>query len=366
MKVLLLKKARAIFFMAFFMSIFLDVPVIQENLGNTRFKSTLYYSVRARTFGEVREMKKFKFILKRLLQIIPMLIIVTILAFALSNISAGDVAEITLRSQGLEVTDKNIAAVREELGLNAPLPAQYVNWLMKAVSFDFGISFQTKQPVADEIFSRFPATLTLAIAAMLISVLLAVPIALISARYKDSLFDHLFRIVTTVGVTMPDFWLGLLLLYIFAVQLNLVPVISGSKLQNILLPAFTLSVHQAAVYIRILRNNLIEISHYDYIRAARARGLSQNAALLKHGLKNAVLPCITLIGVDFGKLLAGQFACETIFSWNGIGKFAVDSIRLKDLPVIQGYIVIVAITYITINLLLDILYLYIDPKIQIE
>jgi len=311
-------------------------------------------------------MKKFKFILKRLLQIIPMLIIVTVLAFALSNMSSGDVAEITLRSQGLEVTEKNIVVVRDELGLDAPLPVQYVNWLMKAANFDFGISFQTNKPVADEILSRYPATFMLAVAAMLISILMAIPIALISARYKDSLLDHFFRIVSTAGATMPDFWLGLMLLYIFAVQLKLVPVISGSKLQNILLPAFTLSIHYAAIYIRILRNNLIEINSYDYVRAARARGLSKNAALLRHGLKNAVLPCITLIGVDFGKLLAGQFACETIFSWNGIGKFAVDSINLKDLPVIQGYIIIVAITYITINLLLDILYLYIDPKIQIE
>ena len=311
-------------------------------------------------------MKKLKFIVKRLLQIIPMLVIVTVLAFALSNMSSGDVAEITLRSQGLEVTEKNIAAVREELGLNAPLPVQYGNWLKKAVVFDFGISFQTQKPVADEILSRYPATLKLAIAAMLISVLLAIPIALISARYKDSLLDHFFRVWSTVSVTIPDFWLGLMLLYIFAVQLKLVPVVSGSKLENILLPAFTLSVHYAAIYTRMLRNNLIEINNYDYVRAARARGLSKNAALLKHGLKNAVLPCITLIGVDFGKLLAGQFACETIFSWNGIGKFAIESITLKDLPVIQGYIMIVAITYIFINLLLDILYLYIDPKIQLK
>ncbi len=311
-------------------------------------------------------MKKSKFILKRLCQIIPMLIIVTILAFALSNMSAGDVAEITIRSQGMEVTEKNIAAVRDELGLNKPLPVQYLHWLMKAVTFDFGLSFQTHKPVADEILSRYPATLKLAVAAMAIAVLLAIPVALISARYKNSFLDHFFRIWSTIGATMPDFWLGLMLLYIFAVQLKLVPVISGSKFENILLPAFTLSVHYSAIYIRILRNNLIEINNCDYVRAARARGLSKNAALLKHGLKNAVLPCITLIGVDFGKLLAGQFACETIFSWNGIGKFAVESIKLKDLPVIQGYIIIVAVTYIIINLLLDILYVYIDPKIQLK
>lgn len=311
-------------------------------------------------------MKKFKLILKRVLQVIPMLVIVSILAFALSNMSSGDVAEITIRSQGLEVTEKNIAAVREELGLNAPLYSQYINWLTKAAKLDFGISFQTKKPVSDEILSRFPATLKLAIAATLISVLFAIPAALISARYKNSLLDQSLGIVSIIGATMPDFWLGLMLLYVFAVQLKIFPVISGSKMQNIFLPAFTLSVDYGAIYMRVLRNNLIEIDNHDYMRAARARGLSQNAALLRHGLKNAVLPCITLIGVDFGKLLAGQFACETVFSWNGIGKFAVDSIKLKDLPVIQGYIMIVAVTFIAVNLVLDILYLYIDPRIQLE
>jgi len=311
-------------------------------------------------------MKKFKIILKRFLQVIPMLIIVTILAFALSNMSSGDVTEITIRSHGLEVNEKNIEIFREELGLNVPLHIQYINWLRKATKLDFGISFQTKKPVSDEILSRFPATLKLAIAATTISILFAIPIALISARYKDLPIDHFFRIISTAGAAMPDFWLGLILLYLFAIKLDLVPVISGSKLQYIFLPAFTLSVNYGATYIRVLRSNLIEINNYDFMKAARARGLSQNATLIRHGLKNAILPCITLIGVNFGKLLAGQFAVETIFSWNGIGKFAVDSIKLKDLPVIQGYIVIVAVTFIVINLLLDILYLYMDPKIQLE
>ncbi len=311
-------------------------------------------------------MTKTRLILKRLLQIIPMLMIVSILAFALSNMSSGDVAEITIRSQGMEVTEKNIIAVKEELGLNKPLQIQYLNWLAKAAKFDFGVSFQTKKPVADEILTRFPATLKLAIAATLIAIGLAIPLALLSARYKDSFLDHFFRIVSTAGATMPDFWLGLMLLYFFAIQLKIFPVISGSKWANIWLPALTLSVNYGATYLRVLRNNLIEIKSCDFMQAARARGLSENAALLRHGLKNAILPCITLIGVNFGKLLAGQFACETIFSWNGIGKFAVDSVRFKDLPVIQGYIMIVAITYIATNLLLDILYLYIDPKIQLE
>jgi peptide/nickel transport system permease protein len=300
------------------------------------------------------------------MQMVPMLLIVTILAFALSNMAAGDVAAITIRSQGQEVTEQSLAAMREELGLNAPLYAQYLAWLGRIIHFDFGNSFQTKKPVADEIMRRFPATLKLAIVATIFSIAFAIPIALVCVRYRNSFIDHFFRVFSSFGTTVPDFWLGLMLLYLFAVKLGLVPVISGSKWQNIFLPAFTLSVNNGATYIRILRENLIKVRSFDFMRAARARGFGETEVLVRHGIKNAMLPCVTLIGVNFGRLLAGQFACETIFSWNGIGKYAIDSIRLKDMPVIQGYILVVAVTFILINLLLDVFYTFIDPRIQID
>jgi peptide/nickel transport system permease protein len=305
------------------------------------------------------------FIIRRALQIFPMLLVVALLAFALSNASSGDVAEVTLRSQGIEVTDSVLAAAREEMGLDKPLPVQFLNWLGKAVRLDFGISFQSKKPVADEIALRFPATVKLALAATLLSLLYAVPVAVLAARYKDSVFDHSVRVLTTGGSVMPDFWLGLMLLYLFAVQLRLVPVISGNRLEYVFLPAFTLSVTYGATYIRILRADLIELQSSGFIKAARARGLGETAALVRHGLRNAALPLATLWGVNFGRLLGGQIACETIFSWNGIGKFAVESIRLKDLPVIQAYLVVVALTYIIINLALDLIYMLIDPKIKL-
>jgi ABC-type dipeptide/oligopeptide/nickel transport systems, permease components len=311
-------------------------------------------------------MKKFKLIVTRLAHVLPILLIVSVMAFALSNMSAGDVAEVTLRSQGLTPTPEAIAAVREELGLNNSLPQQYVLWAGKALRGDFGVSFQTGRPVTEEIMAKFPATLMLSLAATLLSVLFAVPVALLSVRYKDSVLDHSFRVFTTAGATMPDFCLALILLYVFAIQLQIAPVISGSDIRNIFLPALALSVGYGVMYARVLRNNLIEIRNCDYMRAARARGLGETQTLVRHGLRNAALPCMALIGVNFGKLLGGQFVCEMIFSWNGIGKFAVDSIKLKDLPVIQGYIIIVAAAYILINLVLDILYLYIDPRISIE
>lgn len=309
-------------------------------------------------------MKHFRFIINRILVLFPMLFAVTILAFALSNASAGDVAAVTIRSQGQEVTPENLEAMRSELGLDKPLPAQYFAWLGRALHFDLGRSFQTKRLVSYEIMRRFPATCKLAFAATLLSIVFAIPSALLCARFRNSFIDHFFRVLSSFGTTVPDFWLALMLLYLFAVKLGIAPVVSGNKWQNILLPAFTLSLNNGASYIRVLRENLIETLGMNYMLAARARGLGKMAALVRHGIKNALLPCVTLIGVNFGRLLAGQFACETIFSWNGIGKYAVDSIQVKDMPVIQGYVLVVAVTFILINLALDIIYSYIDPRIN--
>ncbi|MDR2612544.1 MAG: ABC transporter permease [Deltaproteobacteria bacterium] len=306
-----------------------------------------------------------RFIINRALQTLPMLLLVAILAFALSNASSGDVAEITLRTQGIEVTPSILAATREAMGLNRPLHVQFWNWLRKAARLDFGISYQSRKPVSDEIALRFPATLRLSLAATLLSLIYSVPIAVLAARYKDSALDQAVRVATTGGVVIPDFWLGLMLLYLFGVYLKIVPVITGSENRYILLPAFTLSVTYGSTYIRILRANLIELKSAGFIRAARARGLGETAALVRHGLRNAVLPLATLLGINFGRLLGGQIACETVFSWNGIGKFAIESIRLKDLPVIQAYLLVVALTYIAINLILDVIYMFIDPKIRV-
>ncbi|MGI5984566.1 MAG: ABC transporter permease [Clostridiales bacterium] len=311
-------------------------------------------------------MKRLKLILLRIVQIIPVLLIVTMLAFWLSNVSAGDVANVTLQSKGIQPTEESLAAIREELGLNDPLPVQYINWLKKACRLDFGVSFQTNRPVTEEIFSRFPATLELAISASLLAVIFAIPLALLATRYRDSAPDHVIRVMSSIGATMPDFWIGLMLLYFFGVQLKIAPIVAGSKIQNIFLPAFTLSIQYAATYTRVLRGNLVEINRLDYIKAARARGLSEGGALVKHGLKNAILPVITLIGVNFGKLVGGQVAIETIFSWNGIGQFAISCMKVKDLPVIQGYIIIVLLAYVIVNLILDVVYMYIDPRIEVE
>lgn len=309
---------------------------------------------------------KTRFIIKRLLQIIPMLLIVTVFAFILSNLSSGDVAEIAIRKEGGIVTEQTVAAMREELGLNKPIPMQYLDWLGRAIRFDFGTSFISKKPVIEEVLSRFPNTLYLALIATAMAMAIAIPIAMLSAKWKGSVLDHGLRVLTTGAATLPDFWMGLMLLYTFGVSMGIVPVIAGSSIGNIFLPAFTLSISYAAIYTRMLRSNLIEVMQSNYIKAARAKGLGQWGAMVKHGLKNAVLPCVTLVATNFGSMLSGAYAVEMIFSWNGIGKYAIESVKAKDFPVIQCYLIAVALSYILVNLIVDVLYAYIDPKIKLE
>ena len=311
-------------------------------------------------------MDKTRFIIKRLLQIIPMLLIVTVFAFILSNLSSGDVAEIAIRKEGGIVTEQTVAAMREELGLNKPIPMQYLDWLGRAIRFDFGTSFISKKPVIEEVLSRFPNTLYLALIATAMAMAIAIPIAMLSAKWKGSILDHGLRVLTTGAATLPDFWMGLMLLYAFGVSMGIVPVIAGSSIGNICLPAFTLSISYAAIYTRMLRSNLIEVMQSHYIKAARAKGLGQWGAMVKHGLKNAVLPCVTLVATNFGSMLSGAYAVEMIFSWNGIGKYAIESVKAKDFPVIQCYLIAVALSYILVNLIVDVLYAYIDPKIKLE
>ena len=307
-----------------------------------------------------------RFILKRILQIIPMLLVVTIFAFCLSNLASGDIAEISIRSSGGQVTPENLAQARIDLGLDQPLVIQYFNWLGKAVRFDFGNSFISGKPVINEIMSRFPNTLYLVLIASIMAIVIAVPIALLSARYSGSILDQGLRVVTTIGATMPEFWLGLLLLYVVAIHLGIVPVIAGSNIANIFLPAFTLCLSYSAVYVRMLRTNLIEVRRSNYFKAARSKGMSEGSAMVRHGLKNAILPCVTLIATNFGGMISGGFAVETIFSWNGVARYAIESVKAKDIPVIECYLLLVALAYIIVNLIVDIIYQYIDPKIKLQ
>ncbi|MCL6449547.1 MAG: ABC transporter permease [Armatimonadetes bacterium] len=308
----------------------------------------------------------WRYVTKRLLYLVPVLFGVSIITFGLINLAPGDPAELILCSGGVEPTKEAVETLRAELGLNDPLYVQYGRWLGKAVHLDLGKSFRTGRPVAEEIFSRFPATLELACAAMAFMVCLALPAGILSALYRHAFLDHLSRFGALFGASLPGFWLGLMLIYFFAVKLGVLPVMGRGGLRHLVLPAVTLGFGLAAVYARILRAGMLEVLGQDYIRVARAKGLKEKWVIGRHALKNALLPAVTLLGMSCGHLLGGAVIVETIFAWPGVGKFAVDAIFNRDYPVIQGYAFFMAAVFVLVNLLVDISYVFLDPRIRLE
>ncbi|ACA58940.1 nickel ABC transporter permease [Candidatus Desulforudis audaxviator] len=309
-------------------------------------------------------MKSYLF--RRILYLLPVMLGVSIITFALINLAPGDPAEIILRADGMEPTAEAVAVLREELGLNDPLYIQYGRWLWGVLHLDLGESFRTGRPVAEELFSRLPATLELTCAALVFMVILAVPAGILSALYRHTLVDHLGRLGALAGASLPGFWLGLVLIYLFSVKLGILPVMGRGGLEHLVLPAVTLGFGMAAVYARVLRTGMLDVLGQDYIKVARAKGLKEKWVIGRHALKNALLPAVTLLGMSFGHLLGGAVIVETIFAWPGVGKFAVESIFNRDYPVIQGYALFMAVVFVLANLLVDISYVFLDPRIRLE
>ncbi|MGO0122409.1 nickel ABC transporter permease [Desulfothermobacter acidiphilus] len=305
------------------------------------------------------------YLLKRLLYLVPVMLGVSLVTFLLINLAPGDPAELILRSGGVEPTREAVEALREELGLNDPLYLQYGRWLWRALHGDWGRSFRTGQPVVEELLSRFPATLELALAATLFMLCLALPLGILSALYRHAWLDHLSRLGALLGASLPGFWLGLMLIYLFAVKLRVLPVMGRGGLEHLVLPAVTLGFGLAAVYARILRAGMLDALGQDYIKVARAKGLPEKWVIGRHALKNALLPVVTLLGLSFGHLLGGAVIVETIFAWPGVGKFAVDSIFNRDYPVIQGYALFMSVVFVLVNLVVDLSYVLLDPRIRL-
>jgi len=291
---------------------------------------------------------------------------VSVITFGLINLAPGDPADLILRSEMGEPTVEAVEALRRELGLNAPVHLRYVRWLGKACRLELGQSYRTGRPVKEEILSRLPATLELAFAALAFMILVALPVGILSALYRHTLFDHLGRLWALIGASLPGFWLGLLFIFFFSVRLDLFPVMGRGSFSHLVLPAVTLGFGLAAVYARILRASILEVLGQDYIRVARARGLKEKWLIGRHVLKNALIPAVTLMGMSFGNLLGGAAIVETIFAWPGVGKFAVDSIFNRDYPVIQGYALFMAVVFVVANLLVDLSYVFLDPRIRLE
>lgn len=302
-----------------------------------------------------------KYIIKRLLWMIPIMLGVIIIVFSLMYITPGDTATILL---GDSATPESKAALEKELGLDQPYIVQLFNYIKGVVQLDLGTSYRTKQPVLDEILARLPNTLILATLATILASLIGVITGIVSAVKQYTLADNIATGIALFGVSMPPFWLGLLLILVFSVNLDVLPS-SGVKTWDCwILPTITLGTAVAGIIMRMTRSSMLDVIRQDYIRTARAKGQKELVVILKHEFRNALIPIITVIGVQFGTLMAGAVLCENIFSISGIGKFLVDSINNKDYPCVMGTVLFVAVLCTVINLFIDILYSFIDPRIK--
>lgn len=304
------------------------------------------------------------YILKRIFLMLFIMLLVSIAVFSIMHFIPGDPAEMIARElYGAEVSPQTIELVRKNLGLDNALHIQYLHWLGQVLRGNLGSSFRTGRAVSTEIMSKLPATLQLAVASILVSLIISIPLGIVSALKKNSIIDHISMFAALGGVSVPNFWLGLLLILFFSVNLGFFPVYGYGSLQHLVLPSVTLGTGLAAITTRMLRSNMLEELEKDYIRTAQGKGLG-TIAIARHASKNAVLPVITIIGLQLGALIEGSVVVEVVFAWPGIGRLLVDSIFSRDFPVIQGCILIIAAGYVLINLLVDISYAYINPSIN--
>ncbi len=330
-----------------------------------------------------------RYILRRAIALLPILLGVSAAAFLLIHLLPGDPATAIL---GERARPESVERLRHEYGLDQPLPVQYGIYLWHAVRGDFGDSLDSHRPVIDEFLPRFPATIELSLGAITVALVIGIPIGLLSAARPNSLFDRLGMLVALTGVSMPVFWLGLMLVYVFSVYIHLLPtsgqidvntalapitridVLDGllegnwaavwDALRHLILPSITLASFSTAIIARMTRAAMLDALHQDYIRTAYAKGVAGVAVILGHGLRNALLPVITVIGLQVGTLLTGAILTETIFSWPGVGRFMYDSILFRDYPVILAGILLFSIVFVLVNLLVDVLYAFLDPRIH--
>lgn len=302
-----------------------------------------------------------KYIIKRLLLLIPVLLGVSFLVFSIMYLTPGDPAQLIL---GENAPRAAVDALRDKMGLNDPFIVQYFRFIKNALMGDFGRSYTTNRPVFDEIFSRFPNTLILAVLGVLISVLIGIPIGIISATKQYSFIDGFSMVLALLGVSMPVFWLGLMLVLTFSVKLGWLPSGGFESMSSLILPAITLGVGSAAIVTRMTRSSMLEVIRQDYIRTARAKGVAEKVVINKHALKNALIPIITVVGLQFGHLLGGAVLTESVYSWPGVGRMMVDAIRQKDSPTVLASVIFLAAAFSIVNLIVDLLYAFADPRIK--
>jgi ABC-type dipeptide/oligopeptide/nickel transport system permease component len=304
-----------------------------------------------------------RFLVRRLLLTIPVLLGVATLVFSLIHLIPGDPAQAML---GDTASEADVQALRTRLGLDRPLLEQYGLFLQGLVRGDLGTSLRTGEPVTRQIFERTPATMELAAAAMLVALLVSLPLGIAAAVWRGSAIDHGAMTLALAGISIPNFWLGPLLAIVFAVELGWLPVSGRGTWQHLVLPAVSLGAALAAILARMTRATLLEELREQYVVAARARGVSMTRAVLRHAFRNSLIPVVTLIGLQFGAVLTGAVITETVFAWPGIGRLLVQSIGFRDYPLVQGCILLIAVTYLAVNLITDLLYGVLDPRIRYE
>ncbi|NCB91669.1 MAG: ABC transporter permease [Clostridia bacterium] len=307
-----------------------------------------------------------KYIGKRLLQLIPILIGITLLTFMLMNASSTDAIDIMEQNTGTVWSDAQKEAVREELGLDKPLPLQYLSWLGGVVQGDMGESYISGQPVFTTFMSKLPATIYLTVTSILLTILLSIPLGILSAVKQNRIADYLIRFWSFIGNALPNFFVALLLIFFFALKLGWLPVMGNNQgVKSIILPTITLALAMSSKYTRQVRAAVLEELNKDYVLGARARGVRENKILYHNVLKSSMLTIVTLLALSIGSLLGGTAIVESIFMWDGVGKMAVDAILTRDYPIIQAYVIWMAIIYVVVNLVTDILYHFLDPRIRL-
>ena len=307
-----------------------------------------------------------RYILRRLLMMIPVLVGVTFIVFFILALTPGDPAAIIL---GDGATPELLQRTREELGLDRPIVVRYLIYMKDALHGDLGVSYRNKIDAMATVLERFPATCILALAGIFVALLIGLPTGIISAKHQYTLLDYTTTVLSLIGVAMPNFWFGLLVVLVFSLGLGWLPSQGMGEgfvplVKSLVLPALTLGTGCAATIVRMTRSSMLEVIRQDYISTARSKGISESAVTMRHMMRNALIPIVTAVGLQFGHLLGGAMLTETIFSWPGLGRLMVDSIKSKDMPLVLGSVIFLAVMFSVVNLVVDIIYAFVDPRIK--
>ncbi|HEX7101093.1 MAG TPA: nickel ABC transporter permease [Nitrolancea sp.] len=306
----------------------------------------------------------YAFLVRRLLSTIPVLFGVLLLVFSMLHLVPGDPVKMMLGE--FQTSPEQIAKLQSQLHLDEPLPQQFGRYVWDALHGDLGTSIRSNKPVTQEIMDNLPATLQLALAGLLIAGVLGISLGVLAAIKQYSWVDAGSMLIALIGVSMPSFWLGLLFIFALSLKVHLFPATGGGDLRHLVLPAVTLGLGASAIIARLTRSSMLEVMRHEYVTTARAKGIRESRVIIRHALKNALIPVVTIFGLQFGQLLAGTVVIETVFGRPGIGRLIVDAILNKDFPLVQGIVLVVAISYVVVNLIVDLLYAFLDPRIRYD